>query len=237
MLKWWQPAPASDQRAKSPGAFAATGSRDKAIRIWDTQTGQCLRTLVSYFFIARYMAFSGVVLNVMVTQIGHDNWIHALVFHPCGKYLLSASDDKTVKVWDLAQGRCIKTIEAHERFVTCMTWGRALIGGAAPVPEEGKGGDGKVNGVAEPRRINVIATGSVDFTVKVSRLSGSAILICPWLIDLCLNSDMDAVMVAHQNRIVPEGHWQDETSTCKLHEPGVTDYDYRRYMLCMSWHS
>jgi WD40 repeat protein len=174
----------------------------------------------------RCIAFPGVTLSVMVTQIGHDNWIHALVFHPCGKYLLSASDDKTVKVWDLAQGRCIKTIEAPERFVTCMTWGRALIGGAAPVSEEGKGGDGKVNGVAEPRRINVIATGSVDFTVKVSRLSGSDFLICPWLIDHCLDSDMDAVMVAHQNRITPEGQWQDETSTCKPHVPGVTDYDF-----------
>ena len=47
-----------------------------------------------------------------------------------------------------------------------MTWGRALIGGSA---ETGQGeGDGKVNGTVEPRRINVIATGSVDQTVKVS---------------------------------------------------------------------
>ncbi|KAK1925406.1 WD40-repeat-containing domain protein [Papiliotrema laurentii] len=119
---------------KSHGAYVATGSRDKSIRIWETSSGQCLRT------------FSG-----------HDNWIRALVFHPSGKYLLSASDDKTMRIWDLAQGRCVKTIDAHGHFVTCMAWGRALVGG-------GGGADGKST---EPRRINVIATGSVDQTVKI----------------------------------------------------------------------
>jgi WD40 repeat protein len=38
------------------------------------------------------------------SQVGHDNWIRALVFHPSGKYLLSASDDKTIKVWELNTG-------------------------------------------------------------------------------------------------------------------------------------
>jgi platelet-activating factor acetylhydrolase IB subunit alpha len=85
-------------------------------------------------------------------QNGHDNWIRALVFHPSGKYLLSASDDKTIKVWDLQNGRCTKTVDAHDKFVTCMTWGRQAMSGA--------GGEGKV--------VNVLATGSVDQSVKVS---------------------------------------------------------------------
>jgi platelet-activating factor acetylhydrolase IB subunit alpha len=29
-----------------PGAFLASGSRDMTIKLWDTQTGQLLRTLV-----------------------------------------------------------------------------------------------------------------------------------------------------------------------------------------------
>ncbi|KAK8858548.1 nuclear distribution protein PAC1 [Kwoniella newhampshirensis] len=142
-------ATAGESRAKAPGAFAATGSRDKTIKLWDAQSGQCLRTFV-----------------------GHDNWIRALVFHPTGKYLLSASDDKTLKIWDLTNGRCIKTIDAHGHFVTCMSWGRTLVGGG------GGGGGGEVNGDSgikqvngtEPlgkRRINVLATGSVDQTIKI----------------------------------------------------------------------
>ncbi|ORX40139.1 WD40-repeat-containing domain protein [Kockovaella imperatae] len=131
---------AADARAKTPGSYSATGSRDKTIKLWDTQSGQCLYTFN-----------------------GHDNWIRALVFHPMGKHLLSASDDKTIKVWDLTNGRCVKTVDAHAHFVTCMTWGRAVIGGDASV----QNGDPKANITTEPRRINVIATGSVDQTVKI----------------------------------------------------------------------
>lgn len=82
-------------------------------------------------------------------------------------------------MWDLVQGRCVKTIEAHGHFVTCMAWGCAILGGGAP------GADGKE---AEPRRINVIATGSVDQTVKVGLLSQSSRLV--------LISDMDAIVAA-----------------------------------------
>lgn len=125
------------------GRYAATGSRDKTVKLWDTASGQCLRTFV-----------------------GHDNWVRALIFHPSGKYLLSASDDKTVKVWDLATGRCTKTLDAHGHFVTCAAWGRATVGGG------GAEKDGKKD---EPRRINVMATGCVDNTIKVgSRDSGRA---------------------------------------------------------------
>ncbi len=38
---------AGDERAKTPGCFVATGSRDKSIRLWDALTGVCLRTFVS----------------------------------------------------------------------------------------------------------------------------------------------------------------------------------------------
>lgn len=44
------------------------------------------------------------------------------MFHPSGKFLLSASDDKTMKIWDLKSGRCMKTMEAHSHFVTCIAF-------------------------------------------------------------------------------------------------------------------
>ena len=35
------------ERSKVPGLYAATGGRDKYIKIWDTTNGQLIRTLVS----------------------------------------------------------------------------------------------------------------------------------------------------------------------------------------------
>ncbi|GAA5929671.1 hypothetical protein JCM10213_006432, partial [Rhodosporidiobolus nylandii] len=129
---------------KVVGAFAATGSRDKTIKIWDAVSGQCLKTLV-----------------------GHDNWVRALVFHPSGKFLLSASDDKTIRTWDLLTGRCLKVLEAHSHFVTSMAWGRAPAPGAGSTQTNGVASNGTNSASAEAAQlVNVVATGSVDQMVK-----------------------------------------------------------------------
>lgn len=58
----------------------------------------------------------------------------------------------------------MKTVEAHGHFVQSMAWGRATIGGSE-VKANGAGADSK--GAEEAKRINVIATGSVDQTIKI----------------------------------------------------------------------
>ena len=55
-----------------------------------------------------------------IKQEGHDNWVREVIFHPNGKNLISVSDDKSIRIWDLKDRRCIKTIsEAHTHFVSC----------------------------------------------------------------------------------------------------------------------
>lgn len=51
---------------------------------------------------------------------GHDNWVRGIVFHPGGKYLISASDDRTIRCWDIRNKRCLKTINAHQHFCTSV---------------------------------------------------------------------------------------------------------------------
>jgi WD40 repeat protein len=54
-------------------------------------------------------------------QLGHDNWVRGLQFHPGGgKIILSCSDDKTIRVWDYKNRRCQKTLEAHAHFATSI---------------------------------------------------------------------------------------------------------------------
>lgn len=105
--------------------YVATGSRDKTIKIW---------------------SFRG---ELVATLAGHDNWVRGLAFHPAGKYLLSVSDDKSIRCWDLSQhGRCVKTIkDAHDHFVTCLRW--------APNSIDSKGVR------------CVVATGSVEQDIKI----------------------------------------------------------------------
>jgi len=68
----------------------------------------------------------------VITLVGHDNWVNDLKFHPSGKYLLSASDDKSVRVWDLSNGRCYKKIQnAHDQFVTTLDFrGKVMVTGS-----------------------------------------------------------------------------------------------------------
>lgn len=56
----------------------------------------------------------------LFTLIGHDNWVRGVVWHPGGKFIVSSSDDKTLRVWDIANKRCSKALEAHSHFCTSV---------------------------------------------------------------------------------------------------------------------
>ena len=49
---------------------------DKTVRLWDVETGACVKTLE-----------------------GHGGWVTSVCFSPDGKQLASGSWDETVRVW------------------------------------------------------------------------------------------------------------------------------------------
>ena len=74
------------------GTLIASCAGDGLIRIWDTPTGQCLRTLVHED-------------NAPVTSVR---------FSPNGKFVLAWTLDSCVRLWDYEKGRCVKkTYQGH----------------------------------------------------------------------------------------------------------------------------
>ena len=48
---------------------------------------------------------------------GHGRSVLSVVFSPNGEQLASGSSDKTVKIWDIASGRYVKTLEGYDNCV------------------------------------------------------------------------------------------------------------------------
>jgi WD40 repeat protein len=52
------------------------------------------------------------------TLVGHTNLISSCGFSPDGRWIISASKDETLKIWDAGSGREIRTLVGHEGGVT-----------------------------------------------------------------------------------------------------------------------
>ena len=55
-------------------------------------------------------------------QLGHTNLVFSVAFSPDGKYALSGSDDKTIKLWDISTGKEIRTFKGHTSTVRSVAF-------------------------------------------------------------------------------------------------------------------
>ncbi|ETO23439.1 flagellar WD repeat protein PF20, partial [Reticulomyxa filosa] len=56
--------------------------------------------------------------ELLMSGEGHKDWISDCQFHPVlGTFLVTASGDKTVKLWDFAKSICVATYEEHTHAV------------------------------------------------------------------------------------------------------------------------
>jgi len=81
------------------GRYVATGGNDKRgfVRVWDAQTGAELKTPDGF--------------------TGHTDAVLSVSFSHDGKKLLTASYDKTARLWDVELGRQIRELDGHSWWV------------------------------------------------------------------------------------------------------------------------
>ncbi|CAF1071171.1 unnamed protein product [Brachionus calyciflorus] len=73
-----------------------TGSHDHTIKLWDTNTNECIKT------------FTGHTGNV---------WCLCIINN---EYFLSGSGDSTIKTWNSNSGECVKTLSGHSGAISSL---------------------------------------------------------------------------------------------------------------------
>lgn len=121
------------------GDLAVSTSSDDALRVWDPVARECRLTIQAGMGIQAVCMWDGFVASARVrdhtihtwdiatgakagtVMSGHtDDVLELRHVQACG-LLLSASDDKTVKVWDVRSGRCVRTLTGHSNGVCSVS--------------------------------------------------------------------------------------------------------------------
>mmetsp|Transcript_17463 Transcript_17463/g.25808 ORF Transcript_17463/g.25808 Transcript_17463/m.25808 type:complete len:437 (-) Transcript_17463:197-1507(-) len=104
------------------GTVLASCSTDLSVKLWDFSTYSCIRTLRGHdhtISAIRFLPSSSIL--TMDKSNGNGNKNAAVdVEAMASQFLLSASRDTTVKVWDVVTGFCEDTIKDHGDWVRCL---------------------------------------------------------------------------------------------------------------------
>lgn len=81
------------------GLHIVSGSDDRTVRVWDTQTGENIKALE-----------------------GHTAAVSSVAFSPDSLFIVSGSRDHTLRVWDPQTGKVINTLEGHTNWVLSVAF-------------------------------------------------------------------------------------------------------------------
>jgi len=118
------------------GSRIATASFDTTVKLFDTSSGQLVRTIVAHDVAARAVAFvpgSGYLVSggfdgvgriwdpadgsLLFTLSGHGGAVSSVAVSPDGARVATGSADGTIKVWNAADGSLVGTLSGHAGWI------------------------------------------------------------------------------------------------------------------------
>jgi F-box/WD-40 domain protein MET30 len=114
-----------------------SGSLDRTLKVWNWRTGDCLSTyqghtegVIAVNFEDNILASGSIDRTVKIWNFedkstfclrGHKDWVNAVKVDSASRTVFSASDDCTVRLWDLDTKRTIRIFEGHVGQVQQVT--------------------------------------------------------------------------------------------------------------------
>lgn len=106
-----------------------SGSLDGTLKVWNWRTGECLSTYSGHDGGVLGLHFDGDLLvsgsvdktikiwkfrdKSIFTLRGHTDWVNAVKIDAMSRTIFSASDDLTVRLWDLDTNKCLRIFKGH----------------------------------------------------------------------------------------------------------------------------
>lgn len=56
----------------------------------------------------------------LFTLHGHLDYVRTVFFHPEQPWIISASDDQTIRIWNWQSRTCIAILTGHNHYIMCV---------------------------------------------------------------------------------------------------------------------